>query len=151
MRRNRKWVAGWIVAACLGLPVAASAGPVVNIMQPCDCPCTHYSAMHVLTPVFYRWAAFCHGPCRYTFARNKHPDIPPTDYFKPYHCPSVNPLQFSVRNYVGLGSTNYPGLGGPVPCSCHKSQQEQQPTQAKEKTSSPPQLLPPPREESKKK
>ena len=104
MRQNRRRMAGLLVGACLGLPTAANAGPVVNIMQPCDCPCTHYSAMHVLTPVLYRWAAFCQGPCRYTFARNWHPDLPPVDHFRPYHCPSVNPLRFSVQTYIGLAN-----------------------------------------------
>ena len=150
MRRNRRWMAGLIVGACLGLPALATAGPVVNIMQPCDCPCTHYSALHVLTPVLYRWAAFCQGPCRYTFARNKHPDIPPVDHFRPYHCPSVNPLRFSMQTYIGLGNDGYPGLGGPVPCSCYQSQIQQQAPE-KAKTAAPPQLLPPPRAEPEKK
>jgi hypothetical protein len=134
-RWSRNGMVGLVAGCWLGLVGSAGAGPYVNVMQPCDCPPTHYSAMHVLTPAFYRWAAWCQGPCRYTFARVLHPDIPTTNYIKRYHCPSVNPLQFSVENY--------PGLGGPPPSSAYQSQspRENPPRE------NPPQELPPPREE----
>ncbi len=139
-RSSRRWVAGFLLAAVWSLPSRTEAGPYVNVMQPCDCPPTHYSALHVLTPSFYRWAAWCQGPCRYIFAQKIHPDISPTDYFVPYHCPAINPLQFSVANY--------PGLGGRLPSSIY------QPPPAPEKkktTETAPQPLPPPRLESEKK
>ncbi len=132
-RTRRTGVAALIAAACLALPAGVSAGPYVDVMQPCDCPPTHYSALHVLTPVFYRWAAWCQGPAHYTFAPIYHPDIPPVTNFNPYHCPSVNPLQFSVNHYVGLGS--------PTPCSTYQSP----PAPAKESSAKTPQLLPVPR------
>ncbi len=140
MPSNRRWVAGLILGACLVLPAGVSAGPYVNVMQPCDCPPTHYSALHVLTPTFYRWAAWCQGPSRYTFACIQNPEIQPNYYIKPYHCPSVNALQYAVNNY--------PGLGGLVPSSTYKSPPRPR-KKSSEKESSPsgPQLLPPPREE----
>jgi hypothetical protein len=151
-RINGGWVAGLIVGACLGLPGRVGAGPYVNVMQPCDCPPTHYSAFHVLTPIAYRWAAWCRGPCRYTFAKILHPDIPPTDYITKYHCPSINPLQFSV--------INYPGLGGPPPGSTYQSPPAAPKEMSKEKErpqelppptkAEAPELLPAPKEESKK-
>jgi hypothetical protein len=156
-RRIASGAAGLILGACLGLPAAAVAGPYVNVMQPCDCPPTHYSAFHVLTPVFYRWAAWCQGPCRYTFAPNYHPDIPPTYWITKYHCPSVNPLQFAMQNY--------PGLGGPNVSASYQSAQQRDQQQTAERTRSveggpqlspgpkeekkAPQLLPPPKEEKK--
>ena len=141
----KRWIAsraaGLILGACLGLPAAAVSGPYVNVMQPCDCPPTHYSAFHVLTPVFYRWAAFCQGPARYTFAKNCHPDIPPTYWITKYHCPSVNPLQMAVQNY--------PGLGGPNVATAYQSAQQQQPAEQKGAAENVPQLLPPPTDEKK--
>lgn len=134
-RRIRGWAAGWAAAVCLLLVQRASAGPHVNIMQPCDCPPTHYSAFHVLTPVVYRWAAWCWGPRRYTFAKNMYPSAVPTFYVTKYHCPTMNPLQFSV--------INYPGLGSPAPGSTY--QPPPQPAQAQTRRESPPQELPPPR------
>jgi hypothetical protein len=140
MRRNRRWVAGLIVGTLLIGATPASAGPYVNVMQPCDCPPTHYSALHVLTPAFYRWGAWCQGPSRYTFACIQHPDLQPGYYIKPYHCPSANPLQFAVNNY--------PGLGSPPPGSTYKSPPPpQKKTSPKESSPGGPQLLPPPREE----
>jgi hypothetical protein len=139
MGRKRGWLAGLLGAAGLVLPAIVQAGPYVNVMQPCDCPPTHYSAMHVLTPSFYRWAAWCQGPCRYTFAPIHHPDIAPIANFNPYHCPSVNPLQFSVNHYVGLG--------GAPPSSTYQSP----PAPEKKTQEKGPQLLPPPREEPKRK
>jgi hypothetical protein len=140
-RRIASGAAGLILGACLSLPGAAVAGPYVNVMQPCDCPPTHYSAFHVLSPRFYRWAAFCQGPCRYTFAKNYHPDILPTYWITKYHCPSINPLQFAVENY--------PGLGGPGVATAYQPAQQQQPAEQKEPAEKVPQLLPPPKEEQK--
>jgi hypothetical protein len=144
-------MAGLIGGACLLLARGASAGPYVEVMQPCDCPPTHYSALHVLTPIAYRWAAWCQGPCRYTFVKNYYPTVAPTDYVTKYHCPSVNPLQFSVLNY--------PGLMLPPPGSTYQSpsrpqQQKQREKQPQElpspKVDNQPELLPPPKEEPKK-
>jgi hypothetical protein len=141
-RRIVGGAAGLILGACLGLPAAAVAGPYVNVMQPCDCPPTHYSAFHVLTPRFYRWAAFCQGPGRYIFAPNCHPDIPPTYWITKYHCPSVNPLQMAVQSF--------PGLGGPSVASAYQSAQpQQQPAEQKGPAETGPQVLPPPKEEKK--
>jgi hypothetical protein len=139
MPTKRRGLGRLFAAVCLLLPAAAHAGPYVNVMQPCDCPPTHYSAMHVLTPSFYRWAAWCQGPCRYTFAPILHPDIAPVANFNPYHCPAVNPLQFSVNHYVGLR--------GPPPSSTYQSP----PAAAKKSPEKGPQLLPPPKEEAEKK
>ncbi len=133
--RNR--VIGLLVGFWLSVAGAASAGPYVNLMQPCDCPPTHYSAMHVLTPFAWRWAAWCQGPCRYTFAKNKFPDIPPTPHVVRYHCPSINPRQFSIENYPGLDG-NPPTSIYPIP-----------PVTPQPPRQSPPQELPPPREEKK--
>jgi hypothetical protein len=94
-----------LVGAWLTASEFVHAGPYVNVMQPCDCPPTHYSALHVLTPSLYRWAAWCQGPCRYTFAKNRHPETLPTDRVVKYHCPSINPRQFSMENYPGLYSS----------------------------------------------
>lgn len=106
MKRKHRSGGVYLVVGCwLGLTATASAGPYVNLMQPCDCPPNHYTAMHVLTPAFWRWAAWCQGPCRYTFARVLHPDIATTYYVKKYHCPSVNPLQFAIQNYPGINGT----------------------------------------------
>lgn len=132
---SRKGMAGVVIGCWLGFTVSANAGPYVNPMQPCDCPPTHYSAFHVLTPIAWRWAAWCQGPCRYTFAKNMFPCIPPTYRVVRYHCPSVNPLQFSLENY--------PGLDGNIPASTFPSSQPSlRPPQQ-----NPPQELPPPREE----
>jgi hypothetical protein len=149
---KRGWMAGLIVAASLLGARGASAGPYVNVMQPCDCPPTHYSAFHVLTPIVYRWTAWCWGPRRYTFAKNLYPSVVPTHYVTRYHCPSINPLQFSV--------INYPGLTGPAPGSSYQSpprpaQQRRQRETPPEELPSPkvekePELLPPPKEEPKK-
>ena len=75
-RWPRKGILGLFVSYWLIQAGTAWAGPYVNAMQPCDCPENHYSAMHVLTPVLWRWAAWCQGPCHYTFARasSRHPD-----------------------------------------------------------------------------
>jgi hypothetical protein len=151
---DRKWLSGLILGACLGTPGGAFAGPLVNLMQPCDCPPNHYSAMHVLTPTFYRWAAWCHGPCRYTFVKDNHPDVPPTVNFNPYHCPAVNPLQFSMDHYVGLSGgpprSTYQPPRQPERASPYEPGTElQQPR--KESQPGAPQLLPPPREEPEKK
>lgn len=134
-RWSRNGVIGLLVCSGLSLASIASAGPYVNLMQPCDCPPTHYSAMHVLTPFVWRWAAWCQGPCRYTYAKNKFPDIRPTPYKVRYHCPSINPLQFSLENYVGLDG-NPPQSTYPTPPAAPSP-----PRQV------PPQELPPPREE----
>lgn len=135
MRCNRKGLAGLLMVCWLGFTGAANAGPYVNLMQPCDCPPNHYSAFHVLTPFAWRWAAWCQGPCRYTFAKNKHPDIQPLYRVTRYHCPSVNPLQFSIENY--------PGLDGHPPVSSYQSP----PASPQPPPQYPPQELPPPREE----
>jgi len=152
-RWSSKRIAGLLVGFWLVLAGSASAGPYVNVMQPCDCPPTHYSAFHVLTPGYYRWIAWCRGPCHYTFARTLHPDTATTFYIKKYHCPSVNPLQFSIQNY--------PGLNGTLPASSYQSQsataqaapanrpQELPPPTAEKLKSA--EKLPPPREESGKK
>ncbi len=129
-RWQRKKIMGLLAGCWLGLAGTAWAGPYVNLMQPCDCPPNHYSALHVLTPVLWRWAAWCQGPSRYTFARTLHPDVPTTYYFKRYHCPSVNPLQFALQNY--------PGLNGTPPSSSYQSQTQ---------TEQAPRELPPPRPE----
>jgi hypothetical protein len=131
---------GLIVGAFLGLPAGAGAGPIVNVMQPCDCPPTHYSDLHVLTPVLYRWAAWCQGPCRYTFAKRWHPEIAPNDYFNNYRCPSVNPLAFSINHYLGIA--------GSPPCSMYQSPQENQPPPKQQQAQQGPQLLPPPKEDT---
>lgn len=135
LRHSHRWIVGLFVGACLGVPSFVAAGPYVNVMQPCDCPPTHYSALHVLTPAFYRWAAFCQGPRCYIFAPNKYPDLPPVPWITKYHCPSVNPLQFSVQNYVGLN--------GVIPTSTYPSP----PTTPQAPRQTPPQELPPPRVE----
>jgi hypothetical protein len=134
-RWSRNRIASLVVGCWLGLAGSASAGPYVNLMQPCDCPPTHYSALHVLTPFAWRWAAWCQGPCRYTFAKIRHPDIPPTPHVIKYHCPSINPLQFSLANY--------PGLDGNAPASIYPSP----PVTPQPPRENPPQELPPPREE----
>lgn len=129
-------MAGLVVGCWLGLTGSADAGPYVNLMQPCDCPPNHYTAFHVLTPAAWRWAAWCQGPCRYTFAKNKFPDVPPTHRVVRYHCPSVNPRQFELENY--------PGLDGNIPASIYSSPQPGlRPPQE-----NPPQELPPPREDT---
>ncbi len=140
----------WLFVGCwLGLAGSACDGPYVNLMQPCDCPPNHYSAYEVLTPAFYRWAAWCQGPCRYTFARVLHPDLQPSYYIKKYHCPSVNPLQFALETY--------PGLNGTLPASTYQSpsalgqqqlkgRQPELPAPQPEKLQAP-ERLPPPREE----
>lgn len=152
-RQHGNGIVCLFVSCWLGLTGSACAGPCVNLMQPCDCPPNHYSAYQVLTPAFYRWAAWCQGPCRYTFARVLHPDVQPSYYIKKYHCPSVNPLQFSLENY--------PGLNGTLPASTYQSPSEL--AQAKRATPPPelppslqekapaPEKLPPPREEPDKK
>ena len=151
-RCKRKGMIGLLMGWWLGLAGSAWAGPYVNLMQPCDCPPNHYSAMHVLTPVLWRWAAWCQGPCKYTFARVLHPEVPTTFYVKRYHCPFVNPLQFAVQNY--------PGFNGIPPYSSYQPQSE---AEAKSQTKQPqelppaeeklppPEQLPPPREEPEKK
>jgi hypothetical protein len=138
-RHSRNWKVGLVIGFCLGLPGIVWAGPYVNVMQPCDCPPTHYSALHVLTPAFYRWAAFCQGPCRYIFAKNVNPDVPPVPWITKYHCPSINPMQFTVENY--------PGLNGQIPASTYQSAARTQQPQPQE---GPPQQLPPPRIEEEK-
>ncbi|MGH7225502.1 MAG: hypothetical protein ACRELF_19975, partial [Gemmataceae bacterium] len=131
-RWSRKGMAGLLVACGLGLAGSSEAGPYVNVMQPCDCPPTHYSAFHILTPSYYRWIAWCRGPSKYTFAKMLHPDTATTTYIKKYHCPSVNPLQFSIQNY--------PGLNGSLPRSSYQAPSDTA-------RANPPQELPPPREE----
>lgn len=146
----------FLLPIVLGLARTACAGPYVNVMQPCDCPPNHYSSMHVLVPAFWRWAAWCQGPRRYTFARVLHPDVATTFYLKRYHCPSVNPLQFALQTY--------PGLNGIPPSSSYQSPSEtgqsRQPGRAgppgelpqpKLDKLPPPEKLPPPREEPDKK
>jgi hypothetical protein len=131
MKRWQHKVLACLFASCwLGLAGTVSAGPYVNVMQPCDCPPTHYSSLHIIAPAFYRWAAWCQGPCRYTFARVLRPEVATTYNLKRYHCPAVNPLQFAVQNYVGLG--------GNIPSSTYQPRQE--PTKAGE--------LPPPTAEN---
>jgi hypothetical protein len=151
----KKWlykgITGLLIGWWLELAGTAWAGPYVNLMQPCKCPPNHYSALHVMVPAFYRWAAWCQGPCRYTFARVLHPDIATTTYVKRYRCPSVSPLVFALQNY--------PGLNGIPPSSSYRSQSETgQASQARpqelpspEKLPPPPEKLPPPREEQIKK
>lgn len=146
--RNYGWAAGLMLGASLLLAKGANAGPYIEVMQPCDCPPSHYSALHVLTPVGYRWAAWCWGPRHYIFARNTYPSVVPTDYITKYHCPSINPLQFSVLNY--------PGLSEPPPGSTHRAtprpqkQRATPPQQLPPPKAETPELLPPPKEEPKK-
>lgn len=134
-RVNCKAIVALLVGSWLGWANAAHAGPYVNLMQPCDCPPNHYSAMHVLMPSLWRWAAWCQGPCRYTFARVLTPAVPPTSCVVRYHCPSVNPMQFSLANY--------PGLNGSLPMSTYQAPQSAE-AQGRQ---TPPQELPPPRPE----
>jgi hypothetical protein len=145
---RRKGMMGLLVGWLLGLTGTVYAGPYVNLMQPCDCPPNHYSALHVMVPAFYRWAAWCQGPCRYTFARVLHPDIATTTYIKRYRCPSVAPLSFELQNY--------PGLSGTPPTSSYQSQAEtaqarprllQELLSPREEKAPGPERLPPPREE----
>ncbi|MHB1425583.1 MAG: hypothetical protein ACYC3I_20640 [Gemmataceae bacterium] len=147
-RWQRKGMMGLFVGCSLVLAGTASAGPYVNLMQPCDCPPNHYSAMHVLTPIAWRWAAWCQGPCKYTFARVLNPDIPTTYNVKKYCCPSVNPLQFSVQNYVGLGG-NVPSSQHQTPPQAQldsgKTPQQDLPPNGEERPR--PEKLPAPREE----
>ena len=148
-RWNRNGMAALLVGCWLGLAGFASAGPYVNVMQPCDCPPNHYSAFHVLTPSAWRWAAWCQGPCRYTFAKNKHPEIPPTYQVIRYHCPSVNPLQFSLENYPGLNG-NPPASAYPSPPATSQPPPRELPPPREEKLK-PAEKLPPPRVEPDKK
>src|SRR5579884_379950 len=152
-RWQHKGMMGLLMAWWLSLAGSAWAGPYVNLMQPCDCPPNHYSAIHVLTPALWRWAAWCQGPCKYTFARVLHPDVPTTFYVKRYCCPFVNPMTFSLPNY--------PGLNGIPPYSSYQSRSEtEQRSQRKQPQELPPateeklptpEKLPPPREEPDKK
>jgi len=152
-RWHRMGIICSFVVCWLGLAGSASAGPFINVMQPCDCPPTHYSDLHIITPALYRWAAWCQGPCRYTFARVLRPEIATTTYIKKYHCPSVNPLQFALENY--------PGLAGTPPASSYQStsplSQKQQAAPPQEQQAPPqekgpaPEKLPSPREEPNKK
>lgn len=143
-RWSLKGTAGLLVGSWLALTGMVQAGPYVNVMQPHDCPPTHYSALHVLTPVLYRWAAWCQGPRCYTFAKIMHPEIASTNRVVKYCCPSVNPLAFSLANY--------PGLEGAPPSSTYQSS-AQAPTEnrASELTQPNPEMgrpaekLPPPR------
>jgi hypothetical protein len=134
-RWSRNCIVGLLVSSWLSLAGVAKAGPYVNLMQPCDCPPNHYSAMHVLMPSLWRWAAWCQGPCHYTFARTLHPDLPPTSCVVRYHCPSVNPLQFSLANY--------PGLNGSPAASTYQAPAKAETPQGR----NPPQELPIPRQE----
>lgn len=113
IRTQRGTVAALTAAALLALSATSHAGPYVNLMQPCDCPPNHYSAFHYITPIAYRWVAWCHGPCCYTMAKNLSPDIKPTFHVCKYHCPAANPLLFSLANY--------PMLDGRPICSCYTS------------------------------
>jgi hypothetical protein len=109
-----RWAAG--LGLCLTWTAGAGAGPVVDLMQPCDCPPTHYSALHVLTPELYRlnaWSRWWHGQAYWIYPPNYHPEIPLHYHPIHYHCPSVNPLKFSIDHY--------PGLVAPPPCSCYHS------------------------------
>ncbi|HEY7327010.1 MAG TPA: hypothetical protein VH592_05195 [Gemmataceae bacterium] len=152
-RSQREATTGLLLVGWLGLAGTVFAGPYVNVMQPCDCPPNHYSAMHVLTPVLWRWAAWCQGPCKYTFARVLRPEIATTTYIKRYHCPFVNPIQFSVQNY--------PGLNGIPPSSSYQAQSETEQERQTRPTEElpppgadkapPPEKLPPPKEEPAKK
>lgn len=128
-RWSRKGTVGLLVGSWLALTGIVRAGPYVDVMQPHDCPPTHYSALHVLTPSLYRWAAWCQGPRCYTFAKIMHPDVPTTNRVVKYHCPSINPIKFSLANY--------PGLEGAPPSSTYQSQ-AQAPTENRA-----PELLPP--------
>lgn len=148
-RESRNVVAGLLVGCWLGLAGPAAAGPYVNLMQPHDCPPTHYSALHVLTPVFYRWAAWCQGPRRYTFAKILNPDIQPKHYKLRYHCPSINPLQFELETYPGLNG-NPPASLYPTPPPRPQVPREYPPQelpQPREEKRKPPEKLPLPREE----
>jgi hypothetical protein len=138
-------LAGLILGVCLGSTSGAGSGPYVNLMQPCDCPPNHYSALHVLVPSFYRWAAWCQGPCRYTFVKDRY-CIPPTHNINPYHCPAANPMQFSLNHYIGL-SGDTPRSTFQAPEQPRKKQEQQ----AKQEQPQGPQLLPPPRPEPEKK
>ena len=141
MRRNRSGAVGLFVAAWLVLPACVEAGPYINYGQPCDCPPTHYSGFHIATPIFYRWAAWCQGPTRYTFAQIRYPDIASTVNTNTYHCPSVNPLQYSLDHYLGLN--------GSIPCSIYQSSETDQSPANQPKLvpqPNPPQQLPPPKE-----
>src|SRR5579875_3354449 len=148
-RRQYKGTTGLLLGCWLGLAGTVYAGPYVNLMQPCDCPPNHYSTLHVMVPALYRWAAWCQGPCRYTFARVLHPEIATTTYIKRYHCPSVKPLQFALQNY--------PGLNGIPPSSSYQSPTETaqaararpQELPPSEEKAAAPEKLPPPREEKK--
>jgi hypothetical protein len=152
-RWHRNGIVFLFVGCWLGLAGRASAGPYVNVMQPCDCPPNHYSSLHIMAPALYRWAAWCQGPCRYTFARVLHPEVATTTYIKKYHCPSVNPLQFALENY--------PGMAGTPPASSYQSTsplaQKQQAAPPQELPGTPPEKgpapekLPAPREEPDKK
>jgi hypothetical protein len=143
---QHKGMMGLLIGWGLGLAGTACAGPYVNLMQPCDCPPNHYSALHVMVPAFYRWAAWCQGPCRYTFARVLHPDVATTTYVKRYHCPSVNPFLFALQNY--------PGLNGIPPSSSYQTPSEMAQARSRELPPSEekpqsPEKLPPPHEEKK--
>jgi hypothetical protein len=148
-RRNRTAIlAGLVIGMGLTWAGAASAGPIVNPMQPCDCPPTHYSAMHVLTPFAWRWAAWCQGPRVYTFAPIHHHDVAANAIVVRYRCPSVDPLQYSLKNYVGLN--------GSPPTSIYQSPSQTKsettlPTLPRPEVGSPVEKLPPPTEKPEKK
>ena len=140
-------MAGLLVGSWLALTGIVQAGPYVNLMQPCDCPPTHYSAMHVLTPSFYRWAAWCQGPCRYTFAKVLRPEIPPTNRVVKYHCPSINPLKFSLANYPGLEALPPSSTYQSPPAATPRENPSQELSQPRPDMVKPAEKLPPARED----
>ncbi len=125
IRCKRTKIASLLVGMGLTWAGVVSAGPILNPMQPCDCPPTHYSAMHVLTPFAWRWAAWCQGPRLYTFAPIHHPDVATNSMVVRYRCPTVQPLQYELKNYLGLnGSPPSSTYQSPSPTSKTTGQQE---------------------------
>jgi hypothetical protein len=97
-------VLGWLVAAVPARAQTATGAPIYGQNRCCER--WQYPIANYWLPFTYRWRAWCRGPCRYTFARNFHPDIPVSFHPIPYRCRSVDPLIYSLDHY-------YPGVRMP--------------------------------------
>ena len=103
--------------------------------DPHECPPSTYSPWHYITPAVFRARAFCHPLNRYTYAEDRHPNIPLQFNPIPYKCIAVPPLE---------GCSSWPP-GSCAPRPVQAPENKQAPGADARPDSARPEPLPPPK------
>ncbi|MFL5340064.1 MAG: hypothetical protein ACJ8F7_07925 [Gemmataceae bacterium] len=84
------------LAVALAGASTASAGPLDRWFGPHDCPKPSYSPLRYWAPRVPKTADRLCGPWQSICAPDRHPEIIPTCYCIPFHCPPADPASTHI-------------------------------------------------------